>query len=490
MKRPSGEYSLSAILALIFFTIACIANAAGRGEKERQAPPRQPSPVPSTVVQASADTAAELLGMADPGKILNIFRGVASQVQPVVVQISVMQAAQQPAGDAPFDFFFGPEGRNPRRSPGLGSGVIVRKVGDTAYVLTNNHVAGDADEISILLHDQRTFTAELVGADARMDLALVKFQVTGDLPVARLGDSDAVQVGDWALAVGNPLGLESTVTAGIISALGRTQGPASSISDFIQTDAAINPGNSGGALVNIYGEVIGINTWIASTTGAYIGFGFAIPINNARRVIEDLIGKGRVEYGWLGVTIRDPFLGTRADLQLGERTGGLVVNIYRDSPAARGGLLPGDFIVKVNGLAIQSANQLVRAVGNLVPDRASEFQLLRYGLPLTVSVTPVTRGGEEEIAAQARYMWPGMLVVNGSDSGQADTGAQDAVVALVYEGTPAGTAGLQTADVIRAIGGKEVKSLLDYYRSLNDATGRVQLRILRGGSPMTVSMRK
>ena len=269
-----------------------------------------------------------------------------------------------------------------------------------------------------------------------------------------------------------------------------TQGPASSISDFIQTDAAINPGNSGGALVNIYGEVIGINTWIASTTGAYIGFGFAIPINNAKRVIEDLIGQGRVEYGWLGVTIRDPFPGMREDLKLGERAGGLVANIYRDSPAARGGLLPGDFIVRVDGRDIQSANQLVRAVGNLAPDRPAEFLVLRYGQPVSLSVTPVVRGAEEEIAAQARFMWPGMLVVSGEDSGQADVDPREAVVALVYEGTPAGVAGIQEGDVVQAVDGKEVDTLLDYYRGLNEAAGRVQVRILRGGSPMTVGLRK
>jgi serine protease Do len=475
------------LIVVLLLVVACSVGSAGNGEQERQASPDVAGQqVTGSASGESIDTGA-VLGVADPTRFLNIFRGVAGEVQDVVVQIDVQIV--QTGSQAPLDFFFGP-GQEPDPQPGLGSGVIVGRDGNAVYVLTNNHVAGDASTINIILHDQRTFRGELVGADPRMDLALVRFEASGDIPVARLGDSDQVHVGDWALAVGNPLGLESTVTAGIVSALGRTQGPASNISDFIQTDAAINPGNSGGALVNIRGEVIGINTWIASTTGAFIGFGFAIPINNARRVIDELIAKGRVDYGWVGVTIRDPFPGTRTGLQLGNNTGGLVVNVYRGGPADRSGILPGDFITRTNGTKVLNANQLVRVVGGLSPGKSYQFHIIRYGKEETATVTPVARGEEDAIATQTRNMWPGMLVVTGADSEQAGVEAKASVVTMVYEGTPAGTAGLRAGDVIRTVNGKTVGSLVEYYRYLNEANGRVQLGILREGGEVTIGLRK
>jgi S1-C subfamily serine protease len=321
-----------------------------------------------------------------------------------------------------------------------------------------------------------------------MDLALVRFETTGDVPVAVLGDSDQVHVGDWALAVGNPLGLESTVTAGIISAVGRTQGPATVISDFIQTDAAINPGNSGGALVNDRGEVIGINTWIASTTGTFIGFGFAIPINNAKRVIDQLISRGRVEYGWVGISVQDASPGTREDLRLGDNTGGLVVNVYRRSPAERGGILPGDFITRVNEDPIANINRLVGVVGRLPARQAAQFHLVRYGRPLTVAVTPVVRSPEEEIAAQAANLWPGMFAIPGRDAAAAQVPADSVVLAMVFEGTPAGVAGLRTGDVIQAIGSRPVGNLMDYYRLLNEARGSVQITVQREGVQVTIGL--
>ena len=254
--------------------------------------------------------------------------------------------------------------------------------------------------------------------------------------MAVLGDSDAVQVGDWALAVGNPLGLESTLTAGIVSAVGRTQGPAENISDFIQTDAAINPGNSGGALVNIDGEVIGINTWIASTTGNYIGFGFAIPINNARKDIEDLISKGKVEYGWLGVSIQDPPEATAAELQLQGQKGGLITNIYRGSPADKGGLLPGDFVTKINQVNIADTNALVRTVGILPAGRPSVFSILRYGERATVTVTTDIREEDQKILSKSQNMWPGLLAISSKDAARIQPGIGPGVVVVSVSRTP------------------------------------------------------
>ncbi len=487
------------LLVLVLSLAACSAGFAGGGKETRQAdsgqPARNPPPAaPPAAVPAAAPSAGTAqpgaaLGVTDPAAARNIFRQVAARVQPVVVQINVVQVVQRQTPVTPFDFFDPRQQPREDRRPGLGSGVLIRQAGDTVYVLTNNHVVGDAQEISILLHDQRTFKGELVGKDPRMDLALVKFQAQGDMPVAELGDSDAVQVGDWALAVGNPLGLESTVTAGIISAVGRNEGPASVISDFIQTDAAINPGNSGGALVNIDGQVIGINTWIASPTGAFIGFGFAIPINNAKLVIDQLISRGSVEYGWLGVSIQDVLPGMRRDLDLGQRKGGLVVSVYRRGPADRAGVLPGDFITRVGGSDITDANQLVRIVGRLPVGKAVPFELVRFGKPLTVRVTPAARGEEAQIATQVANLWPGMFAVTTEDAAIQVTAGR-IVLAQVLEGTAAASAGLKPGDVIRAINGRPVDSLVDYFRTLNEGQGTLRLTVQREGAEITASLRK
>ncbi len=336
--RHSFKAGFILLSAVIIFFSSCSAYSEGTAENSSN------SVKPVEGAQSGKDQGLEgLSGVSALEELQYSFRSIASSVLPVVVQINVVEVITQqtPEGVSPWDFFFkpgpnSPEGETPQqkefRRPGLGSGVIVRKDGKKVYVLTNNHVVGEADEISVMLHDQRTFKGKLVGKDERKDLALVVFETKDDVPVAVLGDSDSLQVGDWAVAVGNPLGLESTVTVGIISALGRRGGPGSNISDFIQTDAAINPGNSGGALVNIRGEVIGINTWIASTTGTYIGFGFAIPINNAKKDIEDFIKHGAVQYGWLGVSIRDPLPSMRSEMMLEDINGGMAINVYKGSP--------------------------------------------------------------------------------------------------------------------------------------------------------------
>ena len=248
---------------------------------------------------------------------------VAEKVLPSVVEVTVFDIVKKPvpaAGQSfPVQFMFPPFGgqgqpQHPKsqvfREKGLGSGVIVKRTGDTVYVLTNNHVAGNAKTITVKLVDGRHFTAKLVGKDPRQDLALISFHTTDkNIPVATLGNSNSAQVGDWVIAIGNPYGFQSTVTAGIVSAVGRQGvGPGNTIDQFIQTDAAINPGNSGGALVNMKGQVIGINDWIvAPHGGGNVGLGFAIAINNAKRAITDFIEHGSVQYGWLGVSVQDPY---------------------------------------------------------------------------------------------------------------------------------------------------------------------------------------
>ncbi|MFW6363856.1 MAG: trypsin-like peptidase domain-containing protein, partial [Spirochaeta sp.] len=305
------------------------------------------------------------------------FNTVANQVLPVVIEVSVVAVVEQEGPQDMFEFFFGPRGEQQPREyerPGIGSGVIVRRSNGDVYALTNYHVVGQADEIEVGLYDGRTFEAELVGGDERSDLALLRFNASGDIPVADLGNSDNLQVGDWVLAVGNPFGFHSSVTAGIVSATGRRaqQGGARlpQMTDFIQTDAAINPGNSGGALVNMQGEVIGINTWIVgSQGGGNVGLGFAIPINHAAGAIDQLIEEGRIVYGWLGVSIADASqesLPTLAeDLGILEEDGSLIVNVYRDSPAAQAGIMPGDYVTAIGDQQIDDTVNFQRVVGGI-----------------------------------------------------------------------------------------------------------------------------
>ncbi|MBN2552841.1 MAG: Do family serine endopeptidase [Spirochaetales bacterium] len=504
MKRNFILSMLAAIAMLVLFS-TCSAESAGSGEQvaeeQQQATIEQQQATAEEAGQSAGRAVQAQLEEAPPtlADMQNAFRQVAEVVTPVVVQINIVQVVEQqvPQFSNPFEFFFGPRGEQPQqpqqrefRQPGLGSGVIVRQEGSTVYVLTNNHVVGQADEISIVLNDQSTFKGKLVGTDPRMDLALVSFESKRQLPVAVMGDSDAVEVGDWVLAVGNPLGLESTVTAGIISAVGRTEGPASNISDFMQTDAAINPGNSGGALVNIQGQVIGINTWIASTTGTYIGFGFAIPSNNARRVIDDLIEEGRVAYGWLGVSIRDPLAATAEDLGISGVSGGLVANIYLGSPADEAGIQAGDYITAVDGTEVRGTRHLTQMVGSLKAGSRVEFRLLRQGGERSVTAQISERLTEEQLADQVRNIWPGMVAISSEDAPQLQIDEGRVIVAVAYQGTPAGVAGFRQGDVIRAINGEEVTGMSEYYQAINQEARSLEFTILRQGREVTIGMAK
>lgn len=440
-------------------------------------------------------------------------RKVAQKVLPVVVEIDVVEVVKQPVPvfdffGNPFEFFFGPQDRDRRvpptqpqerefRKQGLGSGVIVRKNGKTVYVLTNNHVAGNASEIKVTLLDGRQFDAKLVGTDARKDLALVSFETTDAVPVAELGDSDKVQAGDFAIAVGNPLGFESTVTFGIVSAVGRKAKPGmdvGSFTDYIQTDAAINPGNSGGALANIYGQVIGINTWIASQSGGSIGLGFAIPINNAKKVIEDIITKGSVEYGWLGVNSGDPSKELRDSLRIKTTTGAFVFDVFLGSPADKAGIQPGDLIVRVGTSEVKDSNDLVRLVGNLSPGRVTEFQILRFGETRTLSVRTEARKPESDLDKVTRKAWPGFSAVELTERIRRNlnlgTEAGKVIVGNVTSGSPAESAGLRTGDIIRELNGKRINSVTDFYREINTNQKEFMIRINRSGNDFLIGLVK
>jgi serine protease Do len=442
-------------------------------------------------------------GLRELQNIQSVFREVARKVIPSVVQIDVVDVVRQPVPTNPFQFFFGP-GPQDRSQPqqerefrqlGLGSGVIVRRDGQSVYVLTNNHVVGQAEEISVKLSDGRSYKGKLVGKDDKKDLALVVFQTSETVPIAELGDSDNLQVGDWVLAVGSPLGFASTVTSGIVSAMGRESLPGSELAgftDYVQTDAAINQGNSGGALVNIYGQVVGINTWIASPSGGNVGLGFAIPINNAKKDIESFLTKGKVEYGWLGIYIGNPQPGLAEAMHTGGRSGAFVTSVFLGSPADKAGILPGDLITAINGTELRDAGQLLRVVGDLQPDATARFALVRYGSPLTLSVKIGVREDEKTIAEQARRVFPGIYVapITADVRKQLNLGADQGqvFVAGVQQGSAGDVAGIKAGDVILRVNNERLSDLLDFYKALNRRGGEVRFHILRQGAELTIGL--
>ncbi|MFW5728581.1 MAG: Do family serine endopeptidase [Spirochaetota bacterium] len=440
-----------------------------------------------------------------------VFADVAEEILPVVVEVNVVSMVEVP--QSPFDFFFSPRGERDDQEQqevpqeGLGSGVIVRQDGDTVYVITNNHVVSEADRLNVGLADGRQYEAELVGGDTRLDLALLEFTTSEDVPVATLDDSNELQVGNWVVAVGNPFGFESTVTAGIVSALGRTPAMAQAqqqganvptLTDFIQTDAAINPGNSGGALSNLDGEIVGINTWIASRSGGSVGIGFAIPANVARKAVNDFIEEGEIVYGWLGVSIADSssslFQDIRSELNLGDETGALVVNVYQGSPAAQQGLLPGDFVTSVNGESIDNSSELTRIIGNLSPNESMDIGLIRNGESRSFEIEISQREPEAELDQLSDRLWPGVIVagINETMRDQLDVpGSVNGVVAVqIAEDSPAGKADIRQGDIIESVGGTSVDGLGDFYRLFNDSGRRIRLGIWRRGATTETTIRR
>ncbi|HEX7122686.1 MAG TPA: trypsin-like peptidase domain-containing protein, partial [Gemmatimonadaceae bacterium] len=384
--KPStfSRVSFGGAMAIAFLSGLIFASSFDltRSTFAQQTRPAANTPPPAT----SAATAT----MAD---LSMAFTSIAEHVTPAVVSIQAERT--QPAEDreqqrrpnrSPLeDFFrqFEPERLQPRQSSG--TGFIVSPDG---YILTNNHVVAGFDRVRVTLTDRRTFTARVVGRDETTDVAVVKIDAK-NLPVAQLGDDHTARVGEWVVAIGNPLGLDFTVTAGIISAKGRGRSDVQvnvtnqwAINDFIQTDAAINPGNSGGPLVNIRGEVIGINTAIASQTGFYAGYGFAIPITLAQEVMEDLIEHGRVRRAMLGVSIRDITEEDAAVAGLDKIAGVLVEPFNSDQvngPADKAGVEPGDVIVKADGREVDRVSTLQRIIRSHEPGETVALEVMRYG---------------------------------------------------------------------------------------------------------------
>ncbi|MCP5004652.1 MAG: DegQ family serine endoprotease [Planctomycetes bacterium] len=414
---------------------------------------------------------------------------VAEYVEPSVVSVTTVKVFKHPTGDFhgnrkkrgkdPFREFFGEDflerfaPRKPKReykSQSLGSGVIVDKRG---YILTNNHVIEDTDELKITLGDKREFKAEIIGTDPQTDLAVVKIEGENLIP-ASMGDSDKMKPGQWAIAIGNPFGFTHTVSLGVISATKRSGVGIAQYENFLQTDAAINPGNSGGPLVNIKGEVIGINTVIATRSGGYQGIGFAIPINMAKSVLRDLIDKGKVTRGWLGVVIQDldPALAKQFNVDITE--GVLVSDVQKDSPAQEAGFERGDIIIWYDNDKTTDLNQLRNVVAQTKVGQKVDVKVLRGSREKVLSVTigeqpaDLFAGGQSSAAGNDLGITVQDLTEKLADSlGYEDENG--VLVSSIEADSPASQADIKEGDLIKEVNREKVGNVEAFNSALHKA---------------------
>jgi serine protease Do len=396
---------------------------------------------------------------------------VAGAVKPAVVNIASTKTVHMRGMNSPFDDpffrqFFGDQLRQynqPRdyKQSGMGSGVIVEKNG---YILTNNHVIKDADDIKVRLSDKRVFKGKIVGADPKTDVAVIKIDAV-NLPVVKLGDSDKLRVGDRVIAIGNPFGLNQTVTTGIISAKGRADVGIADYEDFIQTDAAINPGNSGGALVNVKGELIGINTAILSSSGGNQGVGFAIPSNMVKTVMASLIKSGKVVRGWLGVSIQSITPDLAKQLGLKEEKGALIADVMEGSPAERAGLQRGDVVTEFDGKAVIDSTQLKNMVAATPPGKEATVKYIRDGAVRTAKAAIQELPVQAQIAAKYENQLKGVSVQNLTPEIRRAMGIPTKIVGVIVSEVDESSqvAGVLTqGDVIMEINKKKVSNVKDY----------------------------
>jgi serine protease Do len=425
------------------------------------------------------------------GRALPSFAGLADTVSPAVVSIKVVSVVKATQQDMPQEFFG--QGspfhgfRMPMPEPpaggfkrqGAGSGFIVR---DDGIILTNNHVVEDAKEITVTLSDQSEYSGKVIGRDPKTDLAVVKIEPKGTLPVAKLGDSDALRVGDWVMAIGNPFGLSETVTAGIVSAKGRAIG-AGPYDNYIQTDASINPGNSGGPLFNERGEAIGINSAIFSQSGGNIGIGFAIPINLAKSLLPELETKGSVTRGWLGVSIQKITPELAQSLDLDDSHGALVADVTSDGPADNAGIKRGDVIVRYDGKKVPESAALPAMVAASPVGKTVTVELLRKGTTKDVDVTIAkledhTAEADDSTPHQGKW---GLALREVRPEDRERLGlkkGEGVAVADVQPDSPAADAGVQPGDVILQVNQTPVSSPDDVKEQVAKVTGDKPLLLL------------
>jgi serine protease Do len=433
----------------------------------------------------------------EPPMVPASFSQLAEAVGPAVVNIRTVKTLKgggpvfrhfqrEPGGrENPFneffERFFGEEMQREFKQPSLGSGFIIDKEG---HVVTNNHVIEDADQIKVKLDDQKEFDAQVIGRDSSTDLALLKIKSTYDYPTVKLGDSAQLKVGQWVVAIGSPFGLERTVTAGIVSAKGRVIG-SGPYDDFIQTDASINPGNSGGPLLNLKGEVVGINTAIIASGQ---GIGFAIPINLAKGIITQLKSGGEVTRGWLGVAIQDVNQEMADYYGIEAQKGVFVADVFKGDPADSAGIKPKDIIVEVNGQKVDSTRQLTSLVANIPVGQSAKVKVMRDGQPKTFTVK-IAKREDAKVAARSetpeKREDPFGLKVSGLTPEIAQRfnirESSGVIVIEVLNGSPADEAGVRVGDIIKEINHQAVTSVKDYSEALKKIPqdGAVNLFIWR-----------
>ncbi|MFA5857568.1 MAG: Do family serine endopeptidase [Elusimicrobiota bacterium] len=472
---------------------------------------------------------AEVLNLQDS------FAAVAEHVKPAVVNISTLQIVER---EFPSEFYFGdpfedffndffgapypqqrrqqypnrqqqqrPSAKKYKRPSGTGSGVIIDKEG---YILTNEHVVRDANEIKVTLagDDSKSYTGKVVGKDARTDLAIIKITRPGGFPSVTLGDSDKVRVGDWAVAIGSPFGLEQTVTAGIISAVRQSlEIENKEYKDLFQTDAAINPGNSGGPLVNIRGDVIGINTAIYAPTGVFSGIGFAIPINRAKEVLDDLIHKGKVVRGYMGIGIQEVSPAIRKQFGIPADAGVLINNVMPNTPAEKAGIQRGDVILKYNGKTVKTARELQQEVATTNPKQKVPVELLRDGKKVNTTIELMEMPSEEELAGQQsdentgdtgkitgeKFVWKGLTVINTSKKIAEQYGLPadmpGVIVIDVEQGSAVDDVGLDEGDLILSVNRMKARNINEFESAVKkvNLTDGVVFDINRQGQLLYIS---
>ncbi len=494
-SRPLRPLSLAAGIAALFAALVIALGPTTSGWQASQEEKR----TPASSARVSTPSAKEApkasprdTELPDIDALSRAFASVAERLKPAVVNVFTEQKAgtPQPPTGSPFDEFFERFFRDQpdRMRRSLGSGVIIDSRG---YVVTNNHVVENADEIEIQFSDERRFKAEIVGTDPPTDLAVLKIKADGDESFSHVdfGDSDALVVGEWVLAMGNPFGFGHTVTAGIVSAKGRfiNQG---AYDDFVQTDAAINPGNSGGPLVNMKGQVVGINSNIISNSGGSMGIGFAIPSNMTRKIYDQLVNEGAVTRGWLGVSIQPLSAELARSFGLEGKRGALISEILGESsPAAKAGLKAGDIIVELNGIPVDSNTHLVHLVADIRPGDTVEMKYYRDGKLASTRVTVAKRTIDEALAAPPRDLGGerGRLGISGQNltsqlaSEIGATSKAGVVLVEVDPDGPAEDAGLRRGDILIEANREPVRTVDDLQRILAEvpAGGDVLLRIER-----------
>jgi serine protease Do len=479
IKKRSFYEHLVTFLLLTCFSLCIICNI-----------PTETSAKEATISQESIDSLT---------KIGQATAEIIEAVKPSVVNISSTRTIKERGGINPFfddpffRRFFGDQFKAPRerKTSSLGSGVIIDPNG---YILTANHVIQGAEEIKVTLFDKREFKGKIIGTDAMTDIGVIKIEAT-NLPTIKIGDSDKLRVGETVIAIGSPYGLTQTVTMGIVSATGRANVGIADYEDFIQTDAAINPGNSGGALVNVRGELIGINTAIFSTSGGYQGIGFAVPSNMAKAVMESLIKNGKVIRGWLGVSIQALTPELAKNLNIKSDIGVLIGDIIENSPAEKAGLQRGDVIIEYDGKAIEEPRQLRNLVVTTKPDQEVKIKIIRENEEKTIKVIITEMPSQMQRPSKGEFenLLKGVIVEDLTPDMYLNlnipTKIKGVIVSDIEEGSPAYSI-LMQGDIIQEINRQKITNLKDY----NDVVSKIKpgadilLYIYRNGSSIFITI--